>query len=75
MGRAMSELRLVPQPSTATDESVKRPPFDGRGGGGDDGDMERRLSEVEKAIVRIDAMLPNFATKTDIGDAKTLLGH
>jgi len=34
-----------------------------------DGGMEARLSVVEQAIVRIDATLPNLATKADIKDS------
>ena len=44
----------------------KAPPIDGGGGSGDDADMEARLSEVEKAIVRLDASLPTLATKDEV---------
>lgn len=35
-----------------------------------DGDMEARLSAVEQAIVRLDATLPNLATKSELAELR-----
>lgn len=46
----------------------------GGGGGGDHGRMDMRVTVLEQAIARIDAMLPTVATKSEIeavrGDIK-----
>lgn len=41
------------------------PPVD-HGGGGDDGGMEKRLRDVEDAVMRINTILPTLATKEDV---------
>lgn len=40
--------------------------IDGGAGGGDNGQMEARVNAVEKAIIRIEAVLPTLATKGDV---------
>lgn len=54
-----SKLQLVPTGGSKTAS------FDGRGGGGDDGGMEHRLSEVEKAIVRLDSRSDLILSRLD----------
>lgn len=43
----------------------------GNGDGGTIDTMEARLTEVEKAIVRIDAVLPHLATKEDVKEGSS----
>ena len=40
-----------------------------------DGGMEARLGDVEKAIVRIDATLPQLATKAELADGFKSMTH
>lgn len=42
------------------------PPVDLGGGGGNNGKMDARVTALEKAIIRIDAILPTLATREDL---------
>ncbi len=43
---------------------------DGGGGSGNDGDMEARLSALEKSVVRIETRMESLASKSDVSEAK-----
>lgn len=67
----MSVIKLADSPKFAPGSAYQTGrEVDGAGGGGDDGSMEARLSAVEQSIARIDASLPNLATKAELAELR-----
>jgi hypothetical protein len=63
-------LRFLTDEVRRLREADRSHTFDGGGGGGYDGSMEKRLTTLEAQFA---AVLPTLATKTDVGDLKTEL--
>lgn len=63
----MTDRKVVPiQGAAGRTYTPRQPPFDGSGGGGDDGGMEARIRQLEQDVAVIKA---THATRTDLEKA------